>query len=99
MLKMIERGPQAVPQLMSALDAMVHPGKHIAIVYDDSVSKDDLQKTINVVHEKHDPTKTLFFVDRSDSQVIEFVKQEMEYLSEAQVKNNKPTVYICRDFA
>ncbi len=99
MLRMIEKAPQAVPQLMCALDAMANPGKHIAVVYDENVSKQDLENTIRVIHEKHDPTKTLFFVNRSDPQVMQYVKQEMEYLSEARVNDNKPTVYICRNFA
>jgi uncharacterized protein YyaL (SSP411 family) len=99
MIKMVEKAQQAVPQLMSALDAMVNPGKHIAVVYDETVPVQDLCETLKVIHEKHDPVRTLVHVNKSDTATREFIEKEISYLSAAVVKNNKPTVYICRDFA
>ncbi|KAL0487171.1 DUF255 domain-containing protein [Acrasis kona] len=96
---MVEKAPHAVPQLLCALDALANPGSHVVIVYDDNTNKNELKSMISAVQDKFDPTRTLFYLNKSDSDVTKFVNSNMEYLSQAKVVDAKPTAYICRDFA
>jgi uncharacterized protein YyaL (SSP411 family) len=95
---MLSQAPQAVPQLLVGLDERLSPGKHIAVVYNDSI-KDQLPEVLKTIHKQHLPSKTLFFVNRDDEQVMKYVQENSPYLSDAIIKNNKPTVYVCQQFA
>jgi uncharacterized protein YyaL (SSP411 family) len=97
--EIIENAPQVVPQLLCALDERVRPGKHITIVYDSKCAGVSLDQVVTTIHQQHVPSKTLFFFNRDDQDVAQFVQDNIPYLSDTVVKDGKPTIYICQNFS
>lgn len=97
--EMIENAPQAVPQLLCALDERLRPGKHVAIVYDNTCAGGLLNQVTSTIHQQHVPSKTLFFFNRDNQEVSQFAKDNIHYLSDTVTKDGKPTIYICQNFS
>ncbi|KAL9657318.1 hypothetical protein ABK040_011538 [Willaertia magna] len=95
--KFIMEHQEAVPQLMCALDECLNPGKHIALVYDNSVT--NLAQVQSEIHGKHNPSKSIVFINKDDKNCMDFIQKHIPYLSDTKVLQNKTTIYICQNFS
>lgn len=106
-LHIMERYPQAIPQMMTGLDQLLvvkakHVHRQVAIVYNDALQreKDEFVKRIHKTHGVHGHLTLIYInVDKRETTPMRKILENMPHLSDVQVRENKPTAFLCQNFA
>lgn len=106
-LHIMEKYPQAVPQMMVGLDHLkvimeTHAHRQLVIVYNDALLKESTE-FIQSIHKIRGVRGHLSLVylnsDHRDSSTMQHILDNLPHLRDAQVIDGKPTAYLCQNFA
>ena len=87
--------PQAMPQLLVALDFHLDKPKQIIIA--GSPQRADTQKMLREVHRQYIPGKVVLLADGGAGQ--QFLIQYLPFLKTVKRLNGKATAYVCENYA
>jgi uncharacterized protein YyaL (SSP411 family) len=91
----ISHFPSAMPQLLVALDFSLSKPRQIVIAGKRDAK--DTRALLAEVHRHFLPNKILLLADGGDGQ--KFLEEKLEALSAMKPVDNKPTAYVCENFA
>ncbi|MBI3194880.1 MAG: thioredoxin domain-containing protein, partial [Ignavibacteriae bacterium] len=86
--------PHVLPQMLVALDWWLSTPKEIILVGE--IDSEEIQTLVTEIHSRFLPYKVLLFVDEQSRKSLEKI---LPFIKEMQQIDNKPTAYICKNFA
>jgi uncharacterized protein YyaL (SSP411 family) len=89
-----ERAPQALPQLLSALEFALQPPRTVVLAGDPQA--DDFRALVAVLHERLGPRRVLLGADGSEGQ--HWLSARRPYLAKMKPSDGRATAYVCEDF-
>jgi uncharacterized protein YyaL (SSP411 family) len=91
----LKKSPDALPQLMAALDFARSKPKQIVIA--GKANAADTRALLRLVHERYIPNKLLILADGAASQAE--VARRLPFIEAMHPLDNKATAYICEEYA
>ncbi len=91
----LEETPQAMPQMLAALDFHLDKPKQIIIA--GVRQREDTEKMLRQVHERYIPNRVILLADGGAGQ--EFISRYVPFIQSVRMKENKATAYICENYA
>lgn len=91
----LQQAPQAMPQLLAALDFSLDKPKQIIIAGD--YQKEDTRKMLREVHRRYNPNKIVLLADGKAGQ--DFLAQHIPFMASVRMRDGKATAYICENYA
>ena len=91
----VARSGSAVPQLVAALDFWQSTPKQIVIAGDPTAS--DTRALLRLVHDRFIPNKVLAVVDGGQGQAE--LARVVPFLAEMTRRNDRATIYVCKNYA
>ncbi|HVU34884.1 MAG TPA: thioredoxin domain-containing protein [Opitutaceae bacterium] len=89
------RSPQALPQMLCALELALEPPRHAVIAGDPDT--DDFRALIGVLHERIGPRRSLLALDGGAGQA--WLAAHAPWLAEMKPTDGRATVYLCEEYA
>ncbi len=90
----LQQAPDAMPQMMVALDFSLTKPKQIVIAGQPDAA--DTRAMLRVIHEHFIPNKIILLADGSDGQA--FLGKHLEFIQDVKPINGKATAYVCQDY-
>ena len=90
----LEKRPYALPQLLIALDSLV--AESLQIVLAGNIQNPLLQQTLEALHRRFLPHKTLLCIDGPESQKI--LSKFAPFWGNLFIPEGKPTIYLCKNY-
>ncbi|MCI0490254.1 MAG: thioredoxin domain-containing protein [Blastocatellia bacterium] len=87
--------PQALPQMLVALDFHLDKPKQIIIA--GNPQKEDTRNMLREVHKRYTPNKIILLADGGDGQ--QFLSHYIPFIKSISMIEGKATVYICENYA
>ncbi len=91
----LRRHPQAMPELLAALDFYLQ--KPLQIIIAGPREREDTRAMRRELHREFIPNKIVLLVDGADSQ--QFLGRSLPFIRELKRLEGKATVYVCQDYA
>lgn len=91
----IERAPQALPQMLAAYDFSLVKSKQIIIA--GNINKEDTRIMISKLHSKYIPNKIVLFADSQNGE--NFLSDKLPIIKAMKMINGKATAYVCENYA
>lgn len=93
--EIMENNPQAVPQLLVALDYSL--SKPMQIIIGGDLEHPSVLDMVNEIHSRFQPQKVVLFADGSTGQ--KFLSQYVHFYEDLPADEKDPKVYICQNYA
>ena len=87
--------PQAMPQMLCALELALEPPRHAVIAGDPN--SPDFRNLAAVLHESLGPRRVLLAADGGQGQA--WLARRAPWLADMRPVNGRPTVYLCEEYA
>jgi uncharacterized protein YyaL (SSP411 family) len=91
----VARSGSAVPQLVAALDFWQSTPKQIVVA--GNPAADDTRAMLQLVHSRFIPNKVVSVVDGGPQQAA--LAKVVPFLAEMTPRNNRATIYVCKNYA
>lgn len=88
------RAPQALPQMLAALELALEPPRHVVLAGDSRSA--EFRKMAGVVHAQLGKRRTLIAVDGNVAR--EWLAQRVPWLAGLTAREGKVTAYVCEEF-
>jgi len=89
------RAPQALPQMLCAIELALEPPRHVVIA--GSPADVDFQKLVDVLHERLGPRRVFLAADGSEGQA--WLAQRAPWIQSMHPIDGRPTAYVCEEYA
>jgi hypothetical protein len=89
-----ERAPQALPQLLCALELARQPPRTVVLAGDPQA--DDFRALMAMLHERLGPRRALLAADGGEGQ--RWLAGRVPYVAEMKPRDGRATAYVCEDF-
>jgi len=89
------RAPQAMPQMLCALELALEPPRHVVIAGDPRAS--DFQRLASVLHARLGPRRVILAATSGADQ--RWLAERAPWLAEMQPRDGNATAYVCEEFA
>ena len=89
------RSPQALPQMLCALELALEPPRHAAIAGDPAAP--DFAALTAVLHERLGPRRALLAADGGETH--RWLAERLPWLAELKPRGGRATVYLCEDYS
>ena len=90
-----ERAPQALPQLLCALELARQPPRTVVLAGDPQA--DDFRALVATLHERLGPRRALLAADGGEGQ--RWLAARLPYLAQMKPRDGRATAYVCENFA
>jgi uncharacterized protein len=87
--------PQAMPQMLCALELALEPPRHAVIAGTPGAA--DFQALVAVLHERLGPRRTILAADGAEGQA--WLAQRAPWLAEMKPQNGRATAFLCEEYA
>lgn len=89
------RAPQAMPQMLCAMELALEPPRHVVIAGDPRA--ENFRALTSVLHAKLGPRRSILAVTSGADQ--RWLAERAPWLAEMQARDGKATAYVCEEFA
>jgi uncharacterized protein YyaL (SSP411 family) len=91
----LKEAPQALPQMLAALDFYLDKPKQIIVA--GQRGRDDTESILREVNKRYIPNKIMLLADRGPGQ--DFLAQHLPFIKAVRRLSDKATAYVCENYA